>query len=462
MTITVRFAPSPTGSLHIGGARTALFNYYFAKSQKGKILLRIEDTDRERSTEDAVDAIFKGLDWLGVEYDGEPLFQFERMQRHAEIAEELVKRGTAYYCYMSAEEMDAERAKAEAEGSIWHYDRRWRDRDPSEAPQGVKPTIRIKAPIGDGALTLHDAAQGDVTVKHEQLDDFILLRSDGTPTYMLAVVVDDHDMGVTHVLRGDDHLNNMFRQYVIYDGMGWDFPVHAHIPLIHGEDGKKLSKRKNAAAVEEYRDMGYLPEAMRNYLLRLGWSHGDDEIISDDQAIEWFDLDHIGKSPSQLDFAKLNHVNHHYIKLKDNNELFDIAKPFIEKEIGTINPIVKQRIINGMNGLKDRSQTLVELAKNARFYQSVSIDDGAKAKLEQEHAPQVLHDALDIARGLNDWNGKSFIDSVLTKTGMKMGQVGPVLRAALAGTMQSPDLTEIITALGQDEVKTRLQAAMTA
>lgn len=459
MTI-VRFAPSPTGYLHIGGARTALFNYYFAKSQKGKLLLRIEDTDRERSTQEAVDAIFNGLKWLGVKHDGEPIFQFERMERHAEIAHELVKRGAAYYCYMTAEEIEQERATAEANGQIWHYDRRWRDRDASEAPTGINPAIRIKAPMGDGALTLNDAAQGEVTVNHEQLDDFILLRSDGTPTYMLAVVVDDHDMGVTHVIRGDDHLNNMFRQYVIYDGMGWDFPVHAHIPLIHGEDGKKLSKRKNAAAVEEYRDMGYLAEAMRNYLLRLGWSHGDDEIISDAQAIEWFNLDNIGKSPSQLDFAKLNHVNHHYIKLKDNKDLYDLSKPFLEKELGEISDITKQRIINGMNGLKDRSQTLVELAKNARFYQSVIIDDGAKSKLDQDHAPQVLREALDVEQGLNDWDGKEFIDALLAKTGMKMGQIGPVLRAALTGTMQSPDMTEVITALGRDEVKSRLQAVM--
>lgn len=459
MTI-VRFAPSPTGELHIGGARTALFNYYFTKSQKGKLLLRIEDTDRERSTPKAVDAIFNGLKWLGVEHDGEPLFQSERADRHAEIATELVKRGAAYYCYMTAEEMDTERAQAEAKGQIWHYDRRWRDRDASEAPAGVKPAIRIKSPIGEGAMTLNDAAQGDVTVNHEQLDDFILLRSDGTPTYMLAVVVDDHDMGVTHVIRGDDHLNNMFRQYVIYQGMGWDFPVHAHIPLIHGEDGKKLSKRKGAAAVEEYRDMGYLPEAMRNYLLRLGWSHGDDEIISDAQAIEWFNLDHIGQSPSQLDFAKLNHVNHHYIKLKDNNELYNIAKPYFEDELGKLDNPTEQRIINGMNGLKDRSQTLVELAKNARFYQSVTMDDGAKSKLDQAHAPEVLSTALEIAKSLDDGNGKNFIDALLEKTGMKMGQIGPVLRAALTGTMQSPDLTEVITALGQDEVIARLQSVL--
>ena len=462
--IKVRFAPSPTGYLHIGGGRTALFNYYFAKHHAklggGEFLLRIEDTDRERSTPEAVEAIFKGLAWLGVEHDGEPLFQFERMDRHAEIAHELVKRGAAYYCYMSAEEIDAERSAAEANGQMWHYDRRWRDRPAAEAPAGVKPSIRIKAPAGSGAMTLNDKAQGDVTVDHKQLDDFILLRSDGTPTYMLAVVVDDHDMGITHVIRGDDHLNNMFRQYVIYQGMGWEFPIHAHIPLIHGEDGKKLSKRKGAAAIEDYRDMGYLPEAMRNYLLRLGWSHGDSEIISDAEAIAWFDLNHIGQSPSQLDFAKLNHVNHYYIKLIANNELYEIAKPFFEKEFGIISDVHQDRIIKGMNGIKDRSQTLVELAKNAHFYFAVKIDDGAKEKLDQPHAPDVLSAALEMARGQNDWNGKSLIDAVLAKTGLKMGQVGPVLRAALTGTIQSPDLTEVITALGSDEVQTRLKAVL--
>lgn len=457
MSVVVRFAPSPTGYLHIGGARTALFNYYFAKHHNGKFLLRIEDTDRDRSTPEAVEAIFKGLEWLGVKHDGDVQFQFARKDRHAEIAHELVKRGSAYYCYMTAEEIDAERAKAEANGQMWHYDRRWRD-STATPPEGVEPTIRIKAPVGDGALTLHDEAQGDVTVKYEQLDDFILLRSDGTPTYMLAVVVDDFDMGVTHVMRGDDHLNNMFRQYVIYQGMGWKFPVHAHVPLIHGEDGKKLSKRKNAAAVEDYRDMGYIAEGMRNYLLRLGWSHGDDEIISDAQAIEWFDMDGLGQSPSQLDFAKLKHVNHHYIKLRNNKELFDLAKPFFEQEMGAINAVVEARILNGMTGLKERSQTLVELAKNARFYQSVTIDDGAKEKLNQPHTNDVLSAALEVARGLNDWNGKAFIDAVLAKTGFKMGQVGPVLRAALTGTMQSPDMTEVITALGPDEVQARLKA----
>lgn len=457
MSIVVRFAPSPTGMVHIGTARTGLFNMYFAKRHGGKCLLRIEDTDRERSTQEAVDGLLTGLKWLGFEYDGDPIFQFPRAERHAEIARELVARGQAYYCYMTPEEIQAERSAAEAEGKMWHYDRRWRDSDMTP-PEGVKPVIRIKAPLGDGALTLTDAVQGDVTVKYAQLDDMILLRSDETPTYMLAVVVDDHDMAVTHIIRGDDHLNNYYRQSLIYTGMGWDIPIHAHIPLIHGEDGKKLSKRKGSAAINEYQEMGYLPEAMRNYLLRLGWSHGDDELINDAQAVEWFNLDHIGKSPSQLDLSKLNFINHYYIKLIENNELISLAKPFIEKEHGTLTPEHEQRIIKSINGLKERSQTLVEFAKNCRFYLKVELDETAKDKLNQDHAKDVLSAAIEIARGLNDWEGKAFIDAVLARTGLKMGQVGPVLRAALTGTMQSPDMTEIITALGPDEVKARLQA----
>ena len=459
MSTVVRFAPSPTGMVHIGTARTGLFNMYFAKHHGGKCLLRIEDTDRDRSTQEAVDGLLTGLAWLGFEYDGEPIFQFPRAPRHAEVARELVARGGAYYCYMTPEEIQAERQAAEAEGKVWQYDRRWRDSN-ATPPEGVKPVIRIKAPMGDGALTLKDEVQGEVTVKYEQLDDMILLRADETPTYMLAVVVDDHDMGVTHIIRGDDHLNNYFRQSVIYTNMGWDLPVHAHIPLIHGTDGKKLSKRKGSAAIHEYEEMGYLPEAMRNYLLRLGWSHGDDELISDAQAIEWFDVDHIGKSPSQLDFAKLNFINHHYIKLKENSELYSLAKPFIEKEHGTVTAEHEQRIMKAINGLKERSQNLVEFAQNSRFYIKVELDETAKEKLNQEHAPIVLKTALETASNLSNWEGKAFIDDVLAKTGFKMGQVGPVLRAALTGTMQSPDMTEVITALGPDEVKTRLQAVM--
>lgn len=463
MKIVTRFAPSPTGYLHIGGGRTALFNYYFAKhhaklGDDAKYLLRIEDTDRERSTPEAVDAILAGLKWLGVQHDEEPIFQLNNIERHAQVAKEMVDRGQAYYCYMTQEEIAAEREAAEVNGHIWHYDRRWRDRSPSEAPAGVNPAIRIKAPLGQGSVTVDDAVQGKVELNNDQLDDFILVRADGTPTYMLAVVVDDHDAGVTHIIRGNEHFVNAFRQNMIHLAMGWTPPKYAHAPLINGEDGKKLSKRTGAASIEEYRDMGYLPEAMRNYLVRLGWSHGDDELITDDQAIEWFTLDGIGKSPSQWDFAKLNYINHHYINLKENNELYDLSKPFIEEKFGSISESQKQVILRGIKGLKERSQTLIEFANNARFYLNVSIDDGAKEKLNQPYTQDVLSAAIEVANGLNDWEGKAFIDAVLAKTGFKMGQVGPVLRAALTGTMQSPDMTEVITALGPDEVKARLQA----
>jgi glutamyl-tRNA synthetase len=461
MPVIVRIAPSPTGYMHIGTARTALFNFYFAKRHGGQFLLRIEDTDRERSTDGAVEAIINGMRWLGLEWDGKPIFQFARADRHAEIAHELVKKGAAYYCYMTQEEMSDARQKAENEGHMWHYDRRWRDSTATATPPaGVKPSIRIKAPIVEGTLTLNDVAQGDIRIDHKQLDDFILLRSDGTPTYMLAVVVDDHDMGITHVVRGDDHLNNMFRQYLIYQSMGWNFPIHAHIPLIHGSDGKKLSKRRGAASIEEFRDMGYLPEALRNYLLRLGWGHGDDEIISDAQATEWFSLEHIGQSPAMLDFDKLAATNHHYIKLKENNELLDLAKPFIEKKYGTLSQDDYDRIGRGFNGLKERSKTLIEIANNCSIYLDqapITQDETAKEKLAQPHAHNVIDASLSLLSNEDLLNGKEFIQNILDKTGLKMGQVAPVLRAALTGTMQSPELAEVLSALGTTIIRKRLQ-----
>lgn len=462
MSVVVRFAPSPTGSLHIGGGRTALFNYYFAKHFGGKYLLRIEDTDRERSTPEAVDAIINGLNWLGIVADEPPVFQLSRINHHVEIAHELVKRGKAYYCYMTAEETEVEREAAETQGLMWHYDRRWRDRDPTEPPpRNVPPAIRIKAPLGEGAITVDDAVLGKVELTYDQLDDFVILRADGTPTYMLAVVVDDHDMGITHIIRGNEHFVNAFRQNLIHLAMDWTPPVYAHVPLIHGEDGKKLSKRKGAASIEEYRDMGYLPEALRNYLLRLGWSHGDDEIIDDAKAIQYFTLEGIGKSPSQWDFQKLNFINHHYIKSYDNKALYTLTKPFIQTKYGDISKQAEDRLLKGFNGLKDRSQTLIELADNARFYVQplpLPMDESAKEKLQQPHAIKVLEDSIDVLSDLKEWDGKILIQAILEKTGMKMGQVGPVLRAALTGTMQSPDLTELITALGPEEFKNRLES----
>src|SRR5215813_5799896 len=319
-TIVTRFAPSPTGFLHIGGARTALFNWLYARGRGGKMLLRIEDTDRERSTQAAIDAILDGLVWLGLNWDGETVYQFSRSERHREVVHKLLEADCAYRCYASPEELAQMREKARSEGRAKLYDGRWRDRDPSEAPPGVKPVIRLKAPL-TGETSIDDQVQGRVTWQNENLDDLVLLRSDGTPTYMLAVVVDDHDMGVTHIIRGDDHLTNAARQTHIYQALGWDVPTMAHIPLIHGPDGAKLSKRHGALGIEAYRALGYLPAAMRNYLVRLGWAHGDQEIFSTTEMVQAFDLPQIGRSPARFDFAKLESLNGHYIRQSDDQVL---------------------------------------------------------------------------------------------------------------------------------------------
>src|SRR5690348_769388 len=333
MSVTVRFAPSPTGFLHIGGARTALFNWLFARHHGGKFLLRIEDTDRARSTKQAVDAIIDGLQWLGLQWDGEIVMQSARAQRHAALARQLLAESKAYYCYCTPQELEAMREKARAEGRSVRYDGTWRDRDPKEAPPGIPPVIRLKAPQ-TGETVIEDRVQGRVTVANEQLDDLIILRADGTPTYNLSVVVDDHDMAITHVIRGDDHFNNAFRQTQIYRALGWDVPVFAHVPLIHGPDGAKLSKRHGALGVDAYRDMGYLPEALRNYLLRLGWAHGDAEIISADEAIQWFDLAGVGRSPARFDFAKLGSLNGHYIREAAAERLLALVAPRLEQALG--------------------------------------------------------------------------------------------------------------------------------
>src|SRR6202047_673858 len=333
MSVIVRFAPSPTGFLHIGGARTALFNWLFARHHRGKFLLRIEDTDRLRSTPQAVSAIIDGLDWLGLGWDGEIVYQFERAPRHAEIARQLLAEGRAYYCYCTPAGLDAMRERARAERRSVRYDGTWRDRNPSEAPPGVAPAIRLKAPH-QGSTTIRDLVQGEVTVANGELDDLIILRADGTPTYNLSVVVDDHDWGITQVSPGDDHLNNAFRQKQIYDALGWAVPEFAHVPLIHGPDGAKLSKRRGALGVDAYRELGYLPEALRNYLLRLGWSHGDDEIISTEQAAEWFDIDAVGRAPARFDFAKLDNLNGHYIRAAEDDRLIALVAPRLEKALG--------------------------------------------------------------------------------------------------------------------------------
>src|SRR2546423_2584905 len=371
-TIVTRFAPSPTGFLHIGRARSALFNWLYARGRGGKMLLRIEDTDRERSTQAAIDAILDGLTWLGLHWDGETVYQFSRSERHREVARTLLETGGAYRCYASAKELAQMREKARSEGRAKLYDGRWRDRDPAEAPPGVEPVIRLKAPL-TGETVIEDQVQGRVVWQNENLDDLVLLRSDGTPTYMLAVVVDDHDMGVTHVIRGDDHLTNAARQTQIYNALGWRAPVMAHIPLIHGPDGSKLSKRHGALGVDAYRAMGYLPTAMRNYLVRLGWSHGDQEIFSIDQMISAFDLPQIGRSPARFDFAKLENLNGHYLRQMADTDLLrelECVLPYVAggSELASrLPPQVRRQLLAAMGAPKERAQSPVELADGAEF-----------------------------------------------------------------------------------------------
>src|SRR5258708_31188540 len=384
MSVVVRFAPSPTGFLHIGGARTALFNWLFAQHHGGTFRWRSKDPDRQRGTREAVDAIIDGLSWLELGWDGDRVMQSARAPRHAEAARQLLATGNAYYCYCTPDELEAMREKARAEGRPVRYDGTWRDRDPKEAPPGVKPAIRLKAPQ-TGETVIHDHVQGTVTVANAQLDDLIILRSDGTPTYNLSVVVDDHDMGITHVIRGDDHLNNAFRQTPIYRALGWPVPEFAHVPLIHGPDGAKLSKRHGALGVDAYRDMRYLPEALRNYLLRLGWVHGDSEIISTAHAIECFDIDSAGRAPARFDFAKLANLNGHYIREAPDARLASLLAPRLAPTPGPPpDGPPHAPLLAGIPGLKPRAQTLVELADNARFYverRPIAIDDKARALL---------------------------------------------------------------------------------
>ncbi|HEY0835839.1 MAG TPA: glutamate--tRNA ligase [Azospirillum sp.] len=467
MTVVTRFAPSPTGFLHIGGARTALFNWLFAKHHGGTFLLRIEDTDRARSTQAAVDAILDGLSWLGLEWDGDAVSQFERKDRHAEVAKRMLDEGKAYYCYASPEELDAMRAAQKAAGQPVRYDGRWRDRDPAEAPAGVPPVIRLKAPQ-TGETLLKDHVQGEVRVQNQQLDDLILLRADGTPTYLLAVVVDDHDMGVTHVVRGDDHLTNTFRQIQIYNAMGWDLPEFAHIPLIHGPDGAKLSKRHGALGVDAYRDMGYLPEAVRNYLLRLGWAHGDDEIIPTEQAIEWFTLEGIGRSPSRFDFAKLESLNAHYLRQADDSRLVGLVAPLIEKELGTaLTDAQRDLLRRAMNGLKQRARTILDLAQSARFYvtaRPLSYDDKARALLD-DAGRAVLGELAGLFGDEPEWTAAALearVRRFAEDKSEKLGKIAQPLRAALSGSTVSPPIFEVAELLGRTETLERMGDASKA
>jgi glutamyl-tRNA synthetase len=459
----LRFAPSPTGMLHIGGARTALFNWLYARHTGGTFLLRIEDTDRERSTPEAVAAILNGLEWLGLNWDGQTIYQFARAARHREAAEQLLAEGKAYRCFATTEELEEMRDKARAEGKPPRYDGRWRDRDPSEAPAGTPFVIRLKAQQ-TGETIVHDVVQGDVRFGNEQLDDMVLLRSDGTPTYMLAVVVDDFDMGVTHVIRGDDHLNNAARQLQIIRAMGWPEPVYGHLPLIHGPDGAKLSKRHGALAVEAYRDMGYLPETMRNYLLRLGWSHGDDEIIPTERAIEWFNLESIGRSPARLDFKKLDNLNAHYIRATDDMALADEVAGVLARETPprSLDKEAKVRLTAAMPGLKERAKTLVELSQAAEFLFTDgprALDDAAQKNLTPQ-ARSVIARVLPALEG-TDWTGKALeaaARAFADAEGLKLGQVAQPMRAALTGKVASPPLFEMMEVLGRQESLVRLRA----
>lgn len=465
--VVTRFAPSPTGYLHIGGARTALFNWLYAKHSGGKMLLRIEDTDRERSTDAATAAILDGLTWLGLDWDGDAISQFERAPRHREVAEELVTLGKAYYCYATPEELAEMREKAREEGRPPRYDGRWRDRDPSEAPAGVKPVIRIKAPQ-EGETLVQDAVQGDVRFPNKDLDDFIILRSDGTPTYMHAVVVDDHDMGVTHIIRGDDHLTNAARQTVIYDAMGWDVPQMSHIPLIHGADGAKLSKRHGALGVDAYRAMGYLPAALRNYLVRLGWSHGDDEIMSTEQMIEWFDVKDINKGAARFDFQKLEAINGVYMRASDDKALYDAliaVLPEIEggKEIAdALDDKRSTQLLAAMPGLKDRAKTLVELADSSKFIfaaRPLDLDEKAASLLNDE-GRAVLKSVLPDLEAAGEWTVESLDGVVRThaeKTGLKLGKIAQPLRAALTGRATSPGVFDVLFVLGREESLGRIR-----
>lgn len=461
MTVVTRFAPSPTGFLHIGGARTALFNWLYAKHHQGKFLLRIEDTDRERSTDAAVDAIFDSLKWLGLDWDEEPVFQFSRAARHAEVAHDLLKQGKAYYCYCSTEELEQMREEARKNGQPPRYNGFWRDRDPSLAPPGVKPVVRFKAPQ-TGETVIEDMVQGTVRTQNAQLDDMVLLRADGTPTYMLSVVVDDRDMQITHIIRGDDHLTNAFRQTHLYHACGWEVPKFAHIPLIHGQDGAKLSKRHGALGAEAYRDLGFLPETMCNYLLRLGWSHGDDEIISRQQAIEWFDVDAIGKSPARLDLAKLTNLNAHYIRESDNDRLNKLITPLLTTKLGReINNEEISRIIHGMNGLKQRARTLNELAESALFYCEVQPLDEKSKKFTTDEAKALVQSVADNLTLISDFT-EATLDTTIRNTAEqlneKLGNIAQPLRVALTGSTVSPSVFEIMEVLGKEETLKRLTA----
>jgi len=468
--VVTRFAPSPTGFLHIGGGRTALFNWLYARRFGGKMLLRIEDTDRERSTAAAIAAIIDGLTWLGLTWDGEIVFQFSRAARHRQIAEQLLAAGNAYRCYASPEELTAMREAARREGRAKLYDGRWRDRDPSEAPPGVKPVIRLRAPL-TGETVIEDQVQGRVVWQNSDLDDLVLLRSDGNPTYMLAVVVDDHDMNVTHIIRGDDHLTNGARQKHIYEALGWTVPIMAHIPLIHGPDGSKLSKRHGALGVDAYRAMGYLPAAMRNYLVRLGWAHGDQEIFTTEEMIAAFDLPQIGRSPARFDFAKLESLNGHYIRSSDDADLIATLEDLLPHIAGgqelasKMTPALRGKLLTAMPALKERAKTLVELFEATRFLwasRPLDLNEQAKALLTCE-AKSVIAALLPELAAVAEWTPpaiEAVVRGYAERAALKLGAVAQPLRAALTGRTTSPPIFDVLAVLGKDESLARLRDQM--
>lgn len=469
--VVTRFAPSPTGFLHIGGARTALFNWLYARHTGGKMLLRIEDTDKARSTEPAIAAILDGLSWLGIGWDDEPVFQSARAERHAEVAHKLLEGGHAYRCFATAEELAEMRETARAEGRPPRYDGRWRDRDPSEAPAGAPFVVRIKAPR-DGETVIEDKVQGRVAFPNKDLDDLVVLRSDGSPTYMLAVVVDDHDMGVTHVVRGDDHLTNAGRQTLIYKALGWDVPTWAHIPLIHGPDGAKLSKRHGALGVEAYRAMGYLPSALRNYLVRLGWSHGDTEIFSTEEMVEWFDLAQIGRSAARFDFAKLESINGHYLRTTPDADLMaaiDALLPHLDggAEIqAALTPDVRDRLMHALGGLKERAKTLTDLLESAAYVwaqRPLDVDEKA-AKVLDADARARIGALADIFAALDDWTAagtEAAVRAYAEQHELKLGKVAQPLRCALTGRTTSPPVFDVLETLGRDESLARIREQAT-
>lgn len=471
-TPVVRFAPSPTGYLHIGGARTALFNWLYARGRGGKFLLRIEDTDRERNNPEAVEAILHGLKWLELDWDSEPVSQFSRAARHRDVAEALLAAGNAYRCYLTAQELADMRAKAEAEKRPLTIQSPWRDRDPSEAPAGAPSAIRLRAPR-DGETVVQDHVQGTVTFPNKDLDDLIILRSDGNPTYNLAVVVDDHDMGVTHVIRGVDHLTNTARQQQIYKAMDWTVPEFSHVPLIHGADGAKLSKRHGALAVEAYRDMGYLPAALRNYLARLGWSHGDDEIISTEQLVSWFDVDGVGKSAARFDFKKLEALNGHYIRGSADDELVRRIRELLPHLPGGSETAAKldatgwDKLAAAMPGLKDRAKTLVELIDSAAYLTAarpLGLDEKAQKLLDPD-ARAILTALAPRLAAQATWSAEALEADVKTfaeETGAKLGKVAQPLRAALTGKSVSPPVFDVMAVLGREESLARIQDQATA